>query len=346
MDAELLLSLVMGGFVGFGLLGSLAGAARRGAAHQRRLEGVWRGMANHFQVPLRVDGRGALTPLRLGFVVERSGAAVDVLAQVPSDAESPGHTRLVSVFVLGAGPSFRAIRRGPLTGLDRALGVTEVPTGDAAFDGRWSILGDQVEATRALWDAEARRLLDALRVDVDLRSDGQGLHLTLPRVEESPRILEQALGLLVHLASFGVADLESLADLSGARYEAPTGGLESRTPPRVRVRRGEADVTLEAHPSPEGPRHLARAPARPRLPAFSIEVEEDGTVLGEVPEGLVDPQVEAALARLGHATVTREEGGEEVEVRWFRPPDTQRAEAGVVLLSRMARGAGRRGAFR
>lgn len=344
MDPELFVSLVVGGLMFLGLAGSLAGAARRGAAHQDVLTEHWAQCAEALGGALEQEGHGTLSPRRLTITVDRDGALVRIDANVPADPELAGHTRARAMYAVGRGPAFRLQRRGSYTPLDRALGVGDIRLGDEAFDRQALLVADDPEGAAALFDeAQRGRFMAFARLAV-FRSDGALVDLTWDGVEQRLDILGKAVDMVATLALHGVAPLVRLAELPGAQFEAPSGQGPERTLPRVRVRRADADVVFAPDPSEEPLAYVCVARPRRPLPEFAVQVEAGGAVAGELPEGIVDPEVAGALGRLGPAWIRG--GAERVEIVFDDDPSLEQGEAAVELLARVSAGGGSQGVFR
>ncbi len=335
VDSEWVVTLAAGAALLVGVAGSMARAARRGASWQAQVEARWREVAERIGAKLEVAPSGKLSPRRLTITRAAADVIANVDVNVPVDPGAPSHTRARARFALGRGPIFRMWPRGvaDLPGMERDV------LANHALARRVRVETDQPAATAALFSDEASSNAVSFARPIALRSDGGAIELLWDGVETDGAVLSSALALVAEMAASGTIVLRELADIDGAEYVSiPDGG------PFVRVRRADAEVELVAEPGREGPTYGARASAGRALPAFSVEIAADGTVSGDIPSGVIDPESAPPLARVGPATLKLE--GEQASIRWIEAPTRDRADAGVRLLLSIASSRGRHGAFR
>lgn len=314
--------------------GAMARAAKRGAEWQARVEERWRAAAGELGGTLEAAPTASLSPKRLTLKVELAEATSIASVNVPVDPSAPSHTRARARFAIGAGPVFRMWERSEADGGGRERAVLP----DRELVRRVRIDTDADEATAALFTPAVCEQALRFARPIALRSDGLTVELVWDGVEVDVGVLSAALGLVAELASSGTDVLRRLGTIDGARYvRASEGG------PFVRVRREAGDVQLATEPTVRGPAYFARADARRGLPAFLVRIDE-GTIEGELPSGVLDPDTAPPLSSLGACTL--ESNGESVVLAWTGEPSNDQAEAAVRLLVSIAAGSGRRGAFR
>lgn len=315
--------------------GAMARAAKRGAAWQARVEERWRAAAGQLGGALEAAPAASLSPRRLTLKVELGEAIAVADVNVPVDPSAPSHTRARARFALGAGPAFRMWERAPTDAAGRERAVLR----DRELVRRVRVDTDAEEATSALFTAAACEEVLRFARPIALRSDGRVVELVWDGVELDRDVLAAALGIVAELASSGTAVLQRLAGIDGADYvRASAGG------PLVRVAGDHAAVELCAEPAAGGPAYLARAAARRGLPRFLVSIADGGAIEGELPPGVLDPEVAPALRSLGACTL--EADGEHVVLAWAAEPSNAQAEHAVRVLASIAAGSGRRGAFR
>jgi hypothetical protein len=337
VGADLVFALALGLLAAAGLGRAMRTAARRGGAWQDRVTERWGRIAEDLGGELSVSGEGALAPRKLTLSSPHEESVAVAQTTVPAEPSGLSHTRAAATFVLGSGPRFemreRAMGGGP--SLERT-----VLEGHEELIRRVRLTAEEPERARAVWTEEARHRAAKFRRPLALHSDGTLVELVWDGVELDAEVLRTALALVGELSLAGVDVLRGLAALEGAHYEPRKGALG----PVVRVTRGPGEVQLLARPASAGPVFEARAEPRRPLPAFEARVGADGTVEGDVPQGVIDPAVAADLARVGASTLRGE--GDRLVLRWDEPPDVARGEAAVRLLATVAKGTGSQGAFR
>jgi hypothetical protein len=335
VESEWVVTLAAMGALFFGVVGSMARAAKRGAQWQDRVERSWRDVAESLGGELVVGPGGRVAPRRLSLSLQVDDVEAWVETNVPVDPGSLSHTRAHASFALGAGPIFRVGERSVAEPHGRG---DELLT-DRALAARVRVTTDEPAATLAHFSSAAYGYAASFPRPIALRSDGGAVELMWDGVELDPGVLEDALRLVAELALGGVRDLRALAELEDATYVSSEDGG-----PLVRVGRGRAEVELWAEPSAAGPIYLARAALHRPVPPFSVHVEADGTVDGEIPPGLIEAEQAAALAEVGESALVSDE--EAVELTWASAPAPSSGEAAVRLLGAIASGSGRQGAFR
>jgi hypothetical protein len=335
VDSEWVVTLVAVGVLFLGVAGSMARAARRGAEWQARVEEDWRRAADALGATLEVAGSGALAPRRLVLKHTIDDALAVADTNVPVDPGAPSHTRARARFVLGHGPAFQMRERI----LAEAPGVERDVLCDRDLARRVRMETRSPLAVRAMFSDAACASAAGFPRALLVRSDGRAVEVLWDGVEVDGAVLGNALGLAAELALSGVGPLRALAALEGASYAMEETG------PTVRVERGEAEVQLSVEPSRRGPRYRASVRPRRALPDFSVRIDETGSVLDELPAGLIDPDDAASLRALGVCTIAAS-GEDAIELAWEDTPSLAAAEAAVRILAALATGSGRKGAFR
>lgn len=320
MDLDLLYMAIAGAFVALAGAPAILRGFRAGRAWQDQVKARWSAIAEALGATLEVEGKG-MEPHRLRLSVEdEEGAVACAQVTVPSDRETPTHTRAWARYVLGYGPHFVLRRDRRNDGLEEA------------------IESEESEATVALFTEAARAQVEALRRPFSLRADGQFLELTWDGLELAEDVLGAALALLRELSLASARALRELAELEGAAFESREDGA------RVRVRRERAEVELSMALDEDAVVFVARAEARNPLPEFETGIDADGSLDGEVPDGVIDPAHAGELASLGSSRIRG--GDERLEIVWSEPPGARAAEAAVRILAAVAKDRGSQGVFR
>lgn len=332
----IVISLAVGALLGGTALAGLSQKAKA-TTWQDEIEARWREAAERLGGRLDVDASGALAPRRLHLVatledVEVSARAT-VPAIVPATAPGPGlgsYTEARARYLLGAGPTFEAHPRGRHPHEDGEQSLPERPAHLESVD---------PDALGVALSPQARALLDGMPHGVDLEGDGARVRLRWDGTERRVDVLERAMRLVATLARHGADHLRDLARLDGARWEP-----RDARGPRVRVRRGQAEVSLRVRRVDGAAATFAIVETRHAVPRFQVEIAADGSLDGELPEGVVDPSFAHHLGRVGRAVLRGE--GDAVALGWRAPPTELQAEAAVTLLAPISKGSGAQGAFR
>lgn len=335
VESEWVVTLGAAGVLLVGVAGSMVRAVKRASEWQGRVEARWRSAAESLGATLEVGSSSSLTPRQLRLRLASEGVVAVVDANVPVDRGAPSHTRARAAFALGEGPAFRMWERaaGDPPGREREV------LGDGALARRVGVDTDEPLAVAALFSPAACAHAAAFARPLALRSDGGAIELLWDGTELDADVLAHALGLVRELGSFGTAPLRALAALEGAGYVASSEGA-----PRVRVVRHGVEVEITVLSSPEGLACRARVEPRRALPMFEVRIDDEGAIVGDIPAGLIDPEVSSCLPRLGACALSSIAG--ELELAWSSVPDLSRGDAGVRLLASIAAGTGRQGAFR
>lgn len=332
-EVEWIVTIGAAGALLVGVAGSMLRAQKRAAEWQGRVEARWREAAEELGGTLEVGAPSSLTPRRLTLRVASEDVVATASASVPVDPGAPGHTRASARFALGVGPAFRMVERGPG---DRPGREGEILPGHTLAR-RVRVDTDAPEAVAALFSPAARIHAASFARALSLRSNGSAVELVWDGTELDRDVLAHALGMVRELASFGTSTLRALAALEGADY---VGGEV----PYVRVLRHGVEVELHASIAVDGVACEALAATRRGLPEFGVRIDGEGGLHGALPPGVLDPEVSPCLRELGECTLSLE--GDELELIWASVPDLARAEAAVRVLSSIAGGTGRQGAFR
>ncbi len=335
MDSEWVVTLVAMGVLLVGVAGSMARAARSGAAWQSRVEEDWRRTAEALGASFSASALRKVAPRRLTLVYLAPEARVTATTNVPIDAGAPAHTRVASTFALGAGPAFRLWERNAR----EAFGIEREVLVDSALAARVRIDTDVALAVRAVLSEAACALLASFSRPLFLRSNGVSIELVWDGVELDGKVLADAILLVSELAASGIGPLRALSSIDGASWV----GREDATP-LVRVVRNRGEVDIEASPSPEGPIFFAHTTLQRTLAHFVVHIGAEGRVEGDLPIGALDPHDERCLSEVCACDLSCD--GERIELRWQDAPTPAAAEAAVRLLIAMATGSGRTGAFR
>lgn len=232
-----------------------------------------------------------------------------------SHAMEAERTTVRCPYAVGVGPRFDAQPRGSL-----ALAQPGMPA---------SLVVEPANVAAPLFNDRRRIGVDAFEYPLEIKSDGRVLTLRWKGVV-STTLLRNAIALAADLASYWRADLERLEDLDGAERESAS---------RLRVREGQAEVTLEVWAEGE-PRFVASVPLRGEIEPFSLAID-DPALAEHLP---ADVAPEPLRARL---TGARAEVKDDVlTLTWSRPPTDDAARAAVRLLDDVGQATGARGAFR
>lgn len=310
----------------------LGGTALVGAAHSRRaarwqdeVEARWREAADSLGGTLEVGGSGALAPRELRLVARLEDVEASARATVPVEPAVGSYTEAWAEYLLGAGPVFEGHERGA-TDLPRR----ELPSRLASAD---------PEALGAVLSPRVFTLLEAMPGGLTLRGDGERVLLQWGGTERITEVLERALRLVAALARHGADHLRELAAIDGGAWEPRADGG-----PRVRVRRGQAEVSLRVARVEGAAVTLATVATRRDVPVFRVGVDASGELDGALPDGVLDPSFAHHLRRVGRCAL--ESDGASLTLTWRSPPTLAQAEAAVVLLAPVAAGSGAQGAFR
>jgi hypothetical protein len=333
---EWVVTLAAMGVLLIGVAGAAGATARRGSEWQRHVEDRWRAAAEPLGAVLQVSSKGLMSPRRLTLVRELPDVLVSVQTVVPVDPQALAHTRAFARYALGAGPAFRMVPREAYA----ALGDERSVLGEHALTPLVHLTTREPVAAALVWTEAARTLAAEFPRAVELRADGSALELVWSGVEREPDVLAGALALVGELAHAGVGVLRELAGIDGAVY-VPLDEVERR--PVVRLIRGPAEVCILAESSARGPVYLARAALAREVPPFDVHIS-GGVIEGRLPQGVIEPEESALLPAIGAARLGIE--GDDVELAWDAAPSRESAEAAVRLLSAIAAGSGRKGAFR
>jgi len=320
----IVLGVVMGLLVS-GVGAAAVRVATQGNPYQEHMEARWRALAEQLGGRLEVPSRKALEPRPLHLIAEVDEVEAVASVSVPVAAGSVSHTTVRSAYVLGIGPTFLARPRRANEARQASM-----PAG---------LISSRERAAASAFGPQARDLVDAIERPLTVRSEDGRIELIWDGAEEDATVIERTLRLAAALARHGSDLLEGLSTIDDATLEA-----QSAEGPRVRVRRGLVDVRFLVVSEDDAPMYLARVDARDGTPQTAIEVDEDGALGAEPPEGLVAPDAEPELPLVGPATLRSD--GASVELAWRESPDLDQARAAVRLLAAIGVPSGTRGAFR
>lgn len=188
-----------------------------------------------------------------------SVGGVDGLTRVRARSSAPGHERL------------KIYAAGTFSSLARAVGVVDVPLGDAAFDERFMVKGNDVEFARMWVNADVRKRI-ARVPDYRFELKSQRVAATKDGLETDAKTLVRAARAVAALAHGRQRILRSWRKLKG-QY----GGTLRREKGRWASLTGEhggAAFTLDTYEHAD--QHFTKVVARPdkvRLPPFIIAHE-------------------------------------------------------------------------
>ena len=148
---------------------------------------------------------------------------------VSSGKSSQTYTRVAADYVHGPGPKMKLSKHGFWQSIGKALGMQDIPTGDAAFDEGFVLKSDNVAVARRLWSDEARARMPALR-DSWITSKPRRLELTGYGRWEDAKLMTSAIELVGVLAStdiYGIAALHEVGNVTQPEGERPRAELDT-----------------------------------------------------------------------------------------------------------------------
>ncbi|MDQ3339972.1 MAG: hypothetical protein M4D80_32835 [Myxococcota bacterium] len=184
-------------------------ASELGGTHQLPTK-WWRGDEN---ITATVHG----VPVKLDVYVVSSGKS------------SQTYTRVAAAYAHGPGPKMKVSKQGFFSKLGKAIGMQDIPTGDAVFDATFVLKSDNIPIARRLWsdDPRAQALLLA---DTWITSKPEKLELTGYGRWDDPEKMRSAIELVGVLAAtdiYGKVTLEQLGSVTQPDGERPRAELDT-----------------------------------------------------------------------------------------------------------------------
>lgn len=237
---------------------------------------------------------------------EIGGVMVRVTLRVESSGDRQDTYTIVSApWLLGYGPRVKVARAGVFQKVGRALGMQDVPTGDAQFDAEFVVKSPLPDLVPMVLGARARRSLRAL-TQTRMESDEAHARLTHFGVITDAARLSVSMDACAEIASHGSAHVRVLSELPG-RFVPPHGPWTSRVPPYTDLEVGRTQVRARVVTYPFGVYYDLRAPLQRELPELAF------SFVGGVPdptptEGVFDPETFATLVSFGNLTLRTRRG--------------------------------------
>lgn len=319
------------------VVGLLAYVARKTQAR----EAIWRTFAETRGGTFHASRGGLLSARAASIEVPAAGVPVLLDTFVVSTGKSSTmYTRARASFAIGDGPVFRVYREGLLSSVGKALGTQDVELGGhARFDATFMVKCDAPEAVRRLWTMPLRDATCSSLEHATVSSDGTIVTTTVLGAVDDAAGLGALADLTGGLASAGLGALAALAaELPSARYTTPSGTWDARSRPRIDLDERGVAMTIEVQATDEGWQVELAARSTRTLPVLAVSFDEAGTVIGEVPPGLLPTASE--LAVLGPSGLTSTESSLQLRFAPGRAPSRTAAEAAIALLRSLARAPG------
>jgi hypothetical protein len=291
------------------------------------------------------EPRGGWRASQEAIEVDIDGARVHLdLVVIGSSENRRVYTRCRAQFALLLGPVFHIAPEGVLATLGKALGGQDVALGvDPAFDGRFVIKCDDVEAVRQVWTLPAMRTMLRCFEKATIRSDGRDVELMVDEGLDVAALIDDALDLVAEIVNADIFGLGALRALPGAVHHPATGPWNDRSAPYVVV---EHPVPVTLAPIVLGRRAVTRATVGdgPRARPLKLLVRAHGAC--EPADGAreLPPAATTWLRKVGDGTLIVD--GARTSFTWLRiETDPERLLAGVRLLAALA-GAPAQGVYR
>jgi hypothetical protein len=148
---------------------------------------------------------------------------------VSTGKSSQTYTRVVARHAHGPVPKMKVSKQGFFAKIGKAIGMQDVPTGDAVFDEAFVMKTDNVAVARRLWSDDARMRMLPLR-DAWLKDKGDRLEMTGYGRWEDPDIMKGAIELVGVLAAtdiYGSETLRALGTVEQPEGERPRVALDT-----------------------------------------------------------------------------------------------------------------------
>lgn len=252
----------------------------------------------------------------------------NVLVHVTLHTQSSGDTQetytiVRSPWLLGAGPELKVLKAGMFLKMGRALGLQDVPTGDAHFDQAFMVKSRMPSVVPHVLTSRPRRSLIALG-NPDIDCSAAEVKLTFNGVIVNTERLSLTMDAVAQIAAYGMQHVQTLQQLPG-RFVAPHGSWGSRIAPYSDLELGASRVRALAVSSAHGIYFALRAELHRDVPDLALRFV-NGVPEPTPPEGLFDPQTFGTVVGLGNLTLRTRRGMAMLELPGtLSPEDVTRA---------------------
>lgn len=234
----------------------------------------------------------------------------NIVVQVTLRVESSGeHSETFTIirapWLLGAGPELKVLKAGLFRKMGRALGLQDVPTGDAVFDQEFVVKSQTPVVVPHVLSSRPRRSLRALgnpRVDCSAAE----VQLTFSGVLIETARLSLAMDATAQVAAYGMQHVQTLNQMPG-RFIPPQGSWGSRIAPYTDLEMGASRVRALAVSYAHGIYFALRTELHRDVPDLALRFL-NGVPEPTPPDGLFDPQTFNTIVSLGNLTLRTRRG--------------------------------------